>query len=184
MYLLRHGQSFFNLRFSESRVDPGIEDPELTPVGIAQARAAARILANEPLTRIIISPYTRALQTAQPMLEAHPAARVDIMHGVRERAAFVCDIGTSPGVLAQRFPQHEFEHLPERWWHPTFETAEQVIERARVFRALMAESEESATTLLVSHWAFVLALSGASLDNGEIFQYDPRSAAPQIDWQS
>ena len=30
MYLLRHGQSYFNLHFTPTRIDPGIEDPELT----------------------------------------------------------------------------------------------------------------------------------------------------------
>jgi len=33
MFLLRHGQSYFNLHFNQTRVDPGIEDPELTPLG-------------------------------------------------------------------------------------------------------------------------------------------------------
>src|SRR5579863_3163145 len=68
MFLLRHGQSYFNLYFTATRVDPGIEDPELTPLGHTQAAAAAKQLADTPLTRIIVSPYTRALQTAQPIL--------------------------------------------------------------------------------------------------------------------
>ncbi len=41
MFLLRHGQSYFNLHYTETRVDPGIEDPELTPLGHEQARVAA-----------------------------------------------------------------------------------------------------------------------------------------------
>ncbi len=41
MFLLRHGQSYFNLHFTRTRVDPGIEDPELTPLGLEQAAAAA-----------------------------------------------------------------------------------------------------------------------------------------------
>ena len=65
MYLLRHGQSYFNLHFTPTRIDPGIEDPELTELGLGQAEAAAARLADIPLTRIIISPYMRALQTAK-----------------------------------------------------------------------------------------------------------------------
>ena len=64
MFLLRHGQSYFNLHFNKTRVDPGIEDPELTALGAEQAAAAAAQLADVAVTRIIISPYTRALQTA------------------------------------------------------------------------------------------------------------------------
>src|SRR5580658_617226 len=81
MFLLRHGQSYFNLHFNRTRTDPGIEDPELTPAGIAQARTAASALTDTPLTRIIVSPYTRALQTAQPFLLTHDASFA-IMHEV------------------------------------------------------------------------------------------------------
>src|ERR1039458_2427066 len=122
MFLLRHGQSYFNLHFSETRVDPGIEDPELTPLGAEQAAAAARQLAGAALTRIIVSPYTRALQTAQPVLAIHRVP-VDIMHEVRERAAFVCDVGSPPELLTARFPHHDFAHLPRQWWHEGIESA-------------------------------------------------------------
>ena len=45
--------------------------------------------------------------------------------------------------------------------------------------------EDAETTLLVSHWAFILALTGNSLENGEILQYDPQSGKPKrIDWES
>jgi glucosyl-3-phosphoglycerate phosphatase len=176
MYLLRHGQSYFNLHFNATRVDPGIHDPELTPLGVEQAAAAARRLAGAGLTRIIISPYTRALQTAQPLLAMHPAA-VQIMPEVREQAAFACDVGSPPEVLAARFPHHDFAHLARQWWHEGIETAQQTLERANAFRALMAARDDSATTLLVGHWAFIQALSGVPLANGEILEYDPSRPA-------
>ena len=69
MFLLRHGQSYFNLHFTPTRIDPGIKDPELTELGLAQAYAAAAQLTQIPLTRIIISPYLRALQTAAPIVK-------------------------------------------------------------------------------------------------------------------
>ncbi len=177
MFLLRHGQSYFNLHFSETRVDPGIEDPELTPLGAEQAAAAARRLAGAALTRIIVSPYTRAWQTAELIRAVHPVP-VDIMPEVRERAAFVCDIGSPPDFLASRFPQHDFAHLPPRWWHEGIESSHETISRADAFRAMMAARDDSATTLLVSHWAFILALTGKSADNGEILEYDPGAGAP------
>ncbi len=183
MFLLRHGQSYFNLHFTETRVDPGIEDPELTPLGAEQAAAAALQLASAALTRIIVSPYTRALQTAELIRAVHPVP-VDIMSDVRERTAFVCDIGSAPDLLASRFPHHDFTHLPPRWWHEGIESSRETIARADAFRALMAARSDSATTLLVSHWAFILALTGSSVGNGEILEYDPRTAAPdRIDWR-
>lgn len=178
MFLLRHGQSYFNLHFTETRIDPGIEDPELTPLGAEQAIAAAQELADVALTRIIVSPFTRALQTAEPILALH-SVPVEIMHEVRERAAFVCDIGSPPSRLASRFPQHDFAHLPARWWHVGTETLEATSARADAFRTLMAARADTATTLLVSHWAFILALTGVSLANGELLEYEPRSQAPK-----
>ncbi len=184
MYLLRHGQSFFNLHFDRTRRDPGIEDPELTPFGVEQARAAAASLAATPLTRIIVSPYTRAIQTAQPFLRTHAAPLV-IMHEVRERTAFACDVGSTPELLAERFPHHAFDHLPRQWWHAGLEPLESTVARADAFRAAMAARKDSATTLLVSHWAFILALTGRSLENAEVMQYDPTARAPlEIDWDS
>jgi broad specificity phosphatase PhoE len=184
MFLLRHGQSYFNLHFTPTRVDPGIEDPELTELGLAQAHAAAAQLAQVVLTRIIISPYIRALQTAEPMLRFHKVP-VQIMHEVRERAAFTCDIGSPPELLSARFPHHDFKHLPSQWWSDRVETLEATTQRADQFRELMMRRKDTGTTLLVSHWAFILALSGKSLENGEILEYDPVCGMPeQIDWES
>jgi broad specificity phosphatase PhoE len=183
MYLLRHGQSYFNLHFTETRIDPGIEDPELTPLGWAQAEAAAAALAGVPVSRVIVSPYTRALQTAEPILAVHPVP-ADVMHEVRERTAFVCDVGSAPEVLAARFPRHGFDHLPARWWHEGIESSAETIARADAFRAVMAARDDHATILLVSHWAFILALTGISVGNGEWLDYDPRAAAPErIVWR-
>jgi broad specificity phosphatase PhoE len=182
MFLLRHGQSYFNLHFNRTRIDPGIEDPELTPLGRQQAAAAAGKLQGAALTRIIVSPYTRALQTAEPFVGAN-GAPIEIMHEVRERAAFVCDVGSAPALLAAKFPHHDFAHLPQQWWHAGVESVEATVARANAFREAMAAREDSATTLLVSHWAFILALTGRSVANGQVLEYDPRQKAPeQIDW--
>jgi glucosyl-3-phosphoglycerate phosphatase len=184
MFLLRHGQSYFNLHFNRTRRDPGIRDPELTPLGVEQAHAAARSLAGAALTRIIVSPFTRTLQTAQPFRTTH-SARMDIMHEVRERAAYACDVGSAPDLLAARFPHHDFSRLPGEWWHSGLESEESTVQRADDFRAAMAEHPDRSTTLLVSHWAFILALTGRSVRNGEVVEYDPTGSPPQsIDWDS
>jgi broad specificity phosphatase PhoE len=183
MYLLRHGQSYFNLHFTETRVDPGIEDPELTELGHAQAAEAAAQLANADITQVIVSPYIRALQTAEAVLAVHPVP-VRVMPEVRERAAFVCDVGSHPEVLRARFPRHDFSHLPARWWPEGVETSQQTVERANSFRAWAAGCADSHTLLVVSHWAFILALTGVSITNGEIIEYDPSRDAPEkIVWR-
>jgi hypothetical protein len=38
---------------------------------------------------------------------------------------------------------------------------------------------------MVGHWAFILALTGISVANGEFLEYDPNGAVPKhIHWQS
>jgi broad specificity phosphatase PhoE len=177
MILLRHGQSEFNLHFSATRRDPGIEDPQLTPAGHAQAAAAAAALADTKLTRLIVSPYTRTLQTAAPIIASrHLAVEIDPL--IRERYAFSCDIGSEQATLATRFPHHDFAHLIDPWWPDRFEEEPAVVARAALFRAQMVARPDWRETIVVSHWAFILALTGHSLMNGTWITYDPNAPAP------
>ncbi|HEX7390856.1 MAG TPA: histidine phosphatase family protein, partial [Acidiphilium sp.] len=150
MILLRHGQSEFNLHFSATRRDPGIADPHLTPEGRAQAEAAAQTLAGTRLTRLIVSPYTRALQTAAPFIASRDLT-VEIELLIRERYAFACDIGSSPATLAASFPDHDFAHLPDRWWPDGDEEEASVLDRAARFRTAMAARSDWRETIVVSH---------------------------------
>ena len=183
MILLRHGQSEFNLLFTASRVDPGIADPKLTELGHAQAAAAAERLAAEPIRRIVVSPYTRALQTAAPLAE-RLGVPVRITPLVRERYAFACDIGRRVSELARHWPDHDFSMVEEQWWPGAEEPAEQVVRRAGAFRAEMAERADWAETVVVSHWGFILAMTGISVENGAFVRCDPTAPPPaEIVWR-
>jgi broad specificity phosphatase PhoE len=166
MILMRHGQSEFNLHFSATKRDPGIADPRLTPEGQAQAERAAVALAGAGITRIVASPYTRALQTAAPIAAAL-GLPVRVTPTIRERFHFSCDIGTPRSALAQAWPLHDFAHLDEIWWPASTEDEASVEARAALFRAEMAALGGWEHTLIVSHWAFLLTFTGASLQNGE-----------------
>lgn len=172
MILLRHGQSEFNLHFTATKRDPGIPDPALTPLGREQAERAAEALAGQALRRVVVSPYTRALQTAEPIAR-RLGLPVVVNPIVRERYAFVCDVGTPRTELARSWPGHDFSHIDEVWWPPVEEPADQVQARAALFRAEMAALPEWADTLVVSHWGFILSLTGKSLGNGEWLRCDP-----------
>jgi broad specificity phosphatase PhoE len=183
MILLRHGQSEFNLHFTATRRDPGIVDPRLTELGHAQARAAAAALARENIRRIIVSPYTRALQTAEPIAAAL-GVPVIVNPIVRERYAFSCDIGSPISALAESFPTHDFSHLDEIWWPQIEEPADQVVARAQLFRAEMAALPDWADTLVVSHWGFILSMTGTSAMNGTWMRCDPTLPPPaDISWR-
>jgi broad specificity phosphatase PhoE len=165
MILLRHGQSEFNLHFTATKKDPGIADPKLTPLGQAQAEHAAQSLKAYAITRILASPYTRALQTAAPTARALNLP-VQVHPGVRERFHFKCDIGSPRAALAAAWPDHDFAHLDEVWWPAATEDEQSVERRAALFRAEMQQGDAWDSTLVVSHWAFLLTLTGQSLENG------------------
>jgi broad specificity phosphatase PhoE len=183
MILLRHGQSEFNLHFSASRRDPGITDPKLTPLGHEQAAAAAEALAGEGLQRILVSPYTRALETAAPIAR-RLGIPVLVNPVVRERYAFVCDIGTPRAELARSWPEHDFARIDEIWWPPVEEPAEGILARAALFRAEMAALPDWSDTLVVSHWGFILSMTGQSVGNGQWLRCDPTAPPPaEIVWR-
>ena len=176
MILLRHGQSEFNAHFTETRQDPGIHDPALTPLGLQQAAAAAA-LAAEGLERIVVSPYTRALQTAAPIAE-RLGLPVIVNPAVRERYAFSCDVGSPRSQLAARFPAHDFAAIEEIWWPQVEEPIDQVAARAALFRAEMTALTDWTRTLVVCHWGFIMSLTGLSVQNGQWLRFDPTAEPP------
>lgn len=184
MILLRHGQSEFNLHFAVTRRDPGIVDAQLTEHGHRQAAEAARELACERITRIITSPYTRALQTTAPLAKAL-GVPVVVNPAVRERYAFACDIGTPRTELERKWPEHDFSTIDEVWWPAIEEPAASVISRSTLFRAEMAALPDWSDTLVVSHWGFILSMTGKSVMNGRWLRCNPTDAAPeQIVWRA
>ena len=95
MILIRHGQTEFNRVYSETGRDPGIRDPQLTAVGRSQAAAVAQALAAMNPSRLIVSPYTRALETAE---------------------IIATDLGLPISLLQARWPDIAFDHLSDPWW--------------------------------------------------------------------
>ena len=183
MILLRHGQSEFNLHFTQFRKDPGIPDPKLTPLGHEQATAAAEALVGEGIRRILASPYTRALQTAEPIAR-RLGLPVIVNPVVRERYAFTCDVGSRRADLARAWPGHDLSGIEDVWWPQTEEPAEAVLTRAALFRAEMCALPDWSNTVVVCHWGFIMSLTGLSVANGQWIRFDPTAPAPdEIPWR-
>ena len=181
MILVRHGQSEFNVVFSVTRKDPGIRDPRLTDEGRRQAKAAAEVLVGEGIERLIASPYSRALETAEIV-----ARRLDVPIAVTplvgERAAFACDVGTARDGLKARWPLLALDHLEDEWW-PTLEESEETLSaRCIAFRAHMRTQADWARVAMVSHWGFIRGLTGITVQNGAVLRIDPHrpEAEPEM----
>jgi len=178
MILIRHGQSEFNVVFGATRRDPGIRDPKLTEEGRRQAEALAERLAKHDLARLIASPYRRALETAE-ILAARLGLAIEVQAVVGERAAFTCDIGSSPAELRERWPHLDLAHLPERWW-PDFEESEpQLHLRCARFRAHMTEPADWRLVAVVTHLGFIRGLTGLTVPNAAALRVDPHR--PELD---
>lgn len=176
MLLVRHGQSEFNAAFNETRVDPGIIDPPLTQLGRAQAAAAADQLIAAGVRRLISSPYVRTLETAQ-IIAGRIGVSITIDACVRERAGFMCDIGTRPAALGRRFAGLNFDHLDDPWWHDPLAAGEEpeaaIIARSVRFRAAAGAMADFHHVAVVTHWGFIKALTGRPALNGEVMRLDP-----------
>ena len=65
IYLIRHAQSAFNAVYDPNKPDPMIFDAPITALGETQAQQARSEVKQLDLTNVIVSPFTRTLQTAQ-----------------------------------------------------------------------------------------------------------------------
>ncbi|HTH97710.1 MAG TPA: histidine phosphatase family protein [Stellaceae bacterium] len=170
---MRHAQSEFNEFFNRTRVDPGIVDPRITDQGREQARQAAAVLQTMPrIHTLLSSPFTRSLQTASIIAE-RLGLKVTVEPLVRERGAFICDIGTPRSALERDWPHLDFGDLPEVWWTADAEALTSVSRRAAAFRAKALAMPDSRGTAVISHWGFILALTGRAMENGMVVEFDP-----------
>ena len=176
MILVRHGESEFNVHFNRTRIDPGIADPALTEAGRLQAAAAAERLQDHGVARLLASPYRRALETAE-IIADRLRLPIAVEPLVRERCAFVCDIGSERSHLAARWPHLDFDHIEERWW-PAVEESEALLgERCGAFRSVARGMVDWQRVAVVSHWGFIRGLTGRELRNGELIRFDPHAEA-------
>jgi broad specificity phosphatase PhoE len=173
VHLIRHGESEFNAAFALKRVDPMIFDAPLTPRGHEQAALLRPEVTALGVETVIISPLTRAIQTALGAFGGCSAKLViEALH--RERVEHSGDLGRSPRVLATEFPNLAFDHLDDPWWHCeahqpqviVIEPEDSVLSRVQRFREFLARRPERRIAV-VGHGTFLRHLTGFSFANCE-----------------
>ena len=179
MILVRHGQSAWNVVYAKTRVDPELPDPGLTDEGRRQAELAAARLRPLGAKRLIASPYTRTLETAE-IIAGLLGLAIEIEPLVREHGRFNCDIGSARSILARRWPALDFAHLEEEWWPAALDESDaDLAARSRRFRDRMTADPAWSEVAVVSHWGFIRNLTGNELKNGELLHYDPVRGLPR-----
>eukprot|EP00891_Asterochloris_glomerata_P005856 jgi/Astpho2/5856/Aster-02362 len=162
---MRHGRSQMNDFLAEHPYkSPGFEDPllydtRLTQYGAQQAEAArpdAEKLNPKPQV-LILSPLTRALQTA-------------------ELAFAGSDVGRTSGELAQEF-DHDFSELEGLWWynegsqdakHIAEEPMDRFQQRMQAFKKYLKLRPENVLGV-VAHHGVLHELTGKDFSNCEIW---------------
>jgi glucosyl-3-phosphoglycerate phosphatase len=174
---IRHGESTFNRAWRATPVDPLHFDAPLSETGYEQVRQARPALADVPVEIVIVSPLTRALQTALGLFGEHPSAPpMLVAHLARERVENSCDVGRSPALLAAEFPSVDVAHLDDVWWHAEGEADERGIcvepleavdARVAEFRSFLLGRPERVIAV-VAHGTFFFHLTGRQLANCEV----------------
>ena len=174
---IRHGESTFNAAWAANRTDPMHWDARLSALGLEQVRQAREVMRAHPVELVLVSPLTRALETAVGLFRDHPhAPPMRIVPLLRERVENSCDIGRAPSELAAQFPALNFAHLSPVWWHAEGDPDErgihvepEAIVRARVaeFRRSLAAYDERVIAV-VGHGTFLRHLTGRALANCEV----------------
>ena len=176
IYLIRHGQSEFNAVYTGSG-DAMIIDAPLTELGQQQAKHARSQVAKLGISHVICSPLTRAIQTALLVCPDHTP---QVVAKAREHLGHSCDVGVAPSKLQSRFPELDFSHLDENWWHqgPLNEYGIPA-EPQEVFKARMAElardlhAHTARPLAVVCHGYVVDALTGVHPENCGIVPLHP-----------
>lgn len=147
--LIRHGQALHNV----IRPYPH-RDPPLTKVGEEAARNIKVI--NPDL--LVISPMTRAIQTAMLAFPSLIGVEVQIWPELRETYNAECCKGLSRAEISQKFPQFDFGECSEEWDYEPY-TVENAVKRAEVVRErLSVLSETYKSIAVVSHRGFLVFL--------------------------
>jgi 2,3-bisphosphoglycerate-dependent phosphoglycerate mutase len=145
--VLRHGETFWNI---ESRIQ-GHRDSELTPAGIAQARALGERMRGERFDLLVASDLGRALSTAGHIgaVTGHsviPDARL------RERNFGDCQ-GFTYGELDLKFPNlfSSIREVDPDFPVPGGETRRQFHDRVKAAFEALAREHEGKRLAVVSH---------------------------------
>jgi 2,3-bisphosphoglycerate-dependent phosphoglycerate mutase len=172
LWLLRHGESEGNVadqaasRAGAQRLDLQLRDADvpLTALGHEQAAAVGRWLGDQPEdvrpTRVLTSPYRRAVQTLQGVIDA---SALDVpVHGderLRERDLGIFDGLTWIGIRDLHPEEAERRrHLGKMWYRPPGgESWADVALRVRSLVAATLPQHAGERVLLVTHQAVIMA---------------------------
>ena len=150
LHIVRHAESLANIGKST------VIDCELSDLGASQVLHVARAIMQIGIDRVLSSPYTRALTTANG-IATEANVPIEIMTGLHEHhpAAFPVEWPLlSRAAMAKTFPGvQQTDDFLDRNWHQPPETEQAAFERmVRTLDSIVAKYGATATRLVaVTH---------------------------------
>eukprot|EP00930_Biecheleria_cincta_P070343 TRINITY_DN57985_c0_g1_i1.p1 TRINITY_DN57985_c0_g1~~TRINITY_DN57985_c0_g1_i1.p1 ORF type:complete len:249 (+),score=51.00 TRINITY_DN57985_c0_g1_i1:29-748(+) len=171
--LVRHGEGLHNTCKSYSGVDP-----ELTERGLGQAQRLRSRVALQDCELLVVSPLSRAVQTAKEVFGERPNCSTVLTSLHSERwGSRGCDEGRPKSQLVASYPfvasWEGFDELAEHWTPTRSNDSRWREERVPAFRAWLAAQPEQ-RIVVIGHGAFFSALLGRHLGNCEIAALEER----------
>ena len=172
IFLVRHGEGTHNATGDGSTIDP-----LLTARGQAQAAAIRGHLHLGRCTLVVVSPLSRAVQTAAAIFGEKPSARTVLTPLHSERWSAKCDEGRPKTALVAQFGfLAEWQGLDalEEHWTPTRQNdGRWRAERVPAFIEWLQAQPESEIAV-VGHGAYFCdkRLAGRHLDNCEVCEIE------------
>ena len=171
--LVRHGEGTHNAATNRwgGENPTNTIDPLLTEKGLSQASALAQDPKLAAPNLIVVSPMSRAIQTAVAAFGQSPGCRIVLTPLHSERWSAPCDQGRPKSELVAQFPfvreWEEFDALPEIWTPTEASDVDWKKTRVPAFLAWLKMQPE-AKIVVVGHGAFFAHLLGKHLRNCEI----------------
>ena len=172
LYLARHGETAEN---AAGLVQGRGLDPDLNDVGRAQAEALARHLADVPLAAVYTSTQTRAQQTAEPTLAAHPAAPLVVRAGLDEMNWGVHEGRAYTHGHGDEATASSYDVLNRRWAAgetgvrvPEGESPDEVWARVRPVLEEIGAAYPDGNVLVVSHRRLLRILLAGALPGADL----------------
>ena len=150
--VVRHGQTFGNV----DDLFCGHSETALTPLGITQAQALGRRLANEVIDVVVASDLSRAADTARHVIEGRG---LELVLDARLREMYYGDWEALPGKdLIERHPEIMREFFLCQRAAPGGESVRALRDRTNLAFQEIVERHRGKRVMLVSHGNAIMAL--------------------------
>jgi 2,3-bisphosphoglycerate-dependent phosphoglycerate mutase len=164
------GRMLYLVRHAHSHYGPD-EMRELSPPGRAAAERVADLLEGQSISRIVSSPYTRAIQTVQPLADRLNLS-IEIVADLRERLLCTEVLDDFQGPLERVWRDFELAY-------PGGESSTEA--QARVRRAIERIIDDVAgRSVVVASHGNALALFLHTLDPAVDFAFWSRMSTPDV----